>query len=181
MTAVAEPRIAIRRDRLDGDEVLSLLRQHLALMHAISPPESVHALELEGLRAAEVSAWTAWSGDELVGVGALEQLDPRHGEIKSMHTAAAQRGRGIASRLLVVIVEEARRRDYARLSLETGSMQEFAAARALYERHGFHYCGAFGDYRADPNSVFMTRSLTPLTAPPGRAANCHLPSRRRRR
>ncbi len=124
-----------------------------------SPPESVHALPLEGLRAPEISFWSAWEGDELLGCGALKELDPRHGEIKSMRTVSAHLRKGVAAALLHHIVAEAQRRGYERLSLETGSMAAFAPARALYQRHGFRECGPFADYREDPNSVFMTRLL----------------------
>jgi putative acetyltransferase len=115
---------------------------------------------LDGLRSPEITFWTGWDGEQLLGCGALKELDRFHGEIKSMHTAAAYRGRGIALGLLKHIVEEARLRSYRRLSLETGSMDAFAAARALYSRFGFVICGPFGDYVLDPNSVFMTFELT---------------------
>ena len=152
--------LQIRRDDLQGPEVEELLRQHLALMHEVTPPESIHALDLERLRAPGIAAWTAWQQDTLVGCGALKQLDPSHGEIKSMHTARAYRGQGVGTAILRRLFEEARRRGYRRLSLETGSMAAFAPARALYQRHGFSFCAPFGDYREDPNSVFMTRELS---------------------
>lgn len=126
-------------------------------MRAISPPESVHALDLDGLRRPEITFWTAWSGNALLGCGALKELSPDHGEVKSMRTARAHRRGGVARAMLAHIVAEARRRGYERLSLETGSMAEFAPARALYERFGFGYCGPFAGYVDDPNSVFMTR------------------------
>lgn len=126
-------------------------------MRAISPPESVHALDLDGLRRPEITFWTAWSGAALLGCGALKELSPDHGEVKSMRTARAHRRGGVARAMLAHIVAEARRRGYERLSLETGSMAEFAPARALYERFGFGYCGPFAGYVDDPNSVFMTR------------------------
>ena len=103
--------------------------------------------------------WSAWDGDELVGVGALKRLDPEHGEIKSMHTAEAARGRGVGSSLLRHIMAHARTAGMKRLSLETGSWPYFLPARALYARHGFVECGPFGDYREDPNSIFMTTPL----------------------
>jgi putative acetyltransferase len=103
--------------------------------------------------------WTAWDGAGLLGCGALKALDPSHGEIKSMHTAAQHRGRGVAAGLVAHMVAEARSRRYRRLSLETGAMDAFAPARALYARCGFVGCGPFGDYRPDPNSVFMTLEL----------------------
>lgn len=126
-------------------------------MRAISPPESVHALDLDGLRRPEITFWTAWSGNALLGCGALKELSPDHGEVKSMRTARAHRRSGVARAMLAHIVAEARRRGYERLSLETGSMAEFAPARSLYERFGFRYCEPFAGYVDDPNSVFMTR------------------------
>ncbi len=149
----------IRPDDLSGPEIRALLEEHLRHMHSISPPESVHALDLDGLRRPEVTFWTAWEGGELVGCGALKELDARHGEIKSMRTAAAHLRKGVAARLLEHILAEAARRGYARLSLETGSQPAFEPARQLYARFGFEYCGPFADYREDPNSVFMTREL----------------------
>lgn len=147
----------IRVDDLAGPEIRALLEEHLADMHAISPPESAHALDLDGLRRPEITFWTAWSGNALLGCGALKELSPDHGEVKSMRTARAHRRSGVARAMLAHIVAEARRRGYERLSLETGSMAEFAPARALYERFGFGYCGPFAGYVNDPNSVFMTR------------------------
>ena len=126
-------------------------------MRAISPPESVHALDLDGLRRPEITFWTAWSGNALLGCGALKELSPDHGEVKSMRTARAHRRSGVARAMLAHIVAAARRRGYQRLRLETGSMAEFAPARSLYERFGFRYCEPFAGYVDDPNSVFMTR------------------------
>jgi putative acetyltransferase len=150
----------IRTDDLRGPEVAELLRAHLDYCRSSSPPESTHALDLDALRSPGITFWTGWDGDHLLGCGALKELDRVHGEIKSMHTAAVYRGRGIALGLLKHIVEEARSRSYRRLSLETGSMDAFASARALYSRFGFVMCGPFGDYVPDPNSVFMTFELT---------------------
>ena len=149
----------IREDDLKGGAVERLLREHLEDMHEITPPESVHALDLEALRSPGITFWSAWEGEELVGCGALKELDPRSGEIKSMRTAVDHRGRGVASEILEHIIGESRRRGYECLSLETGSMAEFAPARALYERYGFEYRGPFGDYTDDPNSVFMAKRL----------------------
>ena len=146
-------------DDLSGPEIARFLRQHLEEMHRITPLGSVHALALEDLRRPEITFWSAWEGDELVGCGALKELDSRSGEIKSMRTAETRRGRGIGSRILDHIVREAERRGYRFLVLETGALPAFAAARSFYERHGFEPCGPFADYRDDPNSVFMTRSL----------------------
>jgi putative acetyltransferase len=151
----------IRIDDLRGPEIIALLEAHLQLMRAISPPESVHALDLDGLRAPEVTFWTLWDGDQLLGCGALKELDAEHGEIKSMHTAAAARGKGVGRRMLQHIIETARRRGYRRLSLETGATGDFAAARGLYAGFGFAFCGPFADYALDPFSAFMTLELQP--------------------
>jgi putative acetyltransferase len=148
-------------DDLSGPEIAALLEAHLQLMRETSPPESVHALDLDGLKAPEVTFWTVWDGAQLLGCGALKELGPGEGEIKSMHTAQAARGRGVARAMLAHILGEARRRGYRRLSLETGSMAAFAAARALYARFGFQACPPFADYVLDPNSVFMTLELAP--------------------
>jgi putative acetyltransferase len=149
----------IRLDDLAGPEIRSLLEEHLDNMHDLSPPESVHALDLGALRRPGVTFWTAWSEAELLGCGALKELDAGHGEIKSMRTAMAHRGKGVGRAMLEHLIAEARRRSYVRLSLETGSMDAFVPARRLYESFGFHYCGPFADYTEDPNSVFMTRPL----------------------
>ena len=149
----------LRLDDLRGPEIRALLEEHLADMHRISPPESVHALDLDALRRPEISFWAVWEGDALLGCGALKQLDAAHGEIKSMRTARAHRGKGVARFVLTHILEEARRRGYARLSLETGSQPDFEPARRLYASVGFAFCGPFADYALDPNSVFMTRTL----------------------
>lgn len=146
---------------LDDPRVVALLDLHVARARAETARDSAHALDLSGLRAPEVTFWSAWEGDEVVGVGALRRLSTDHGEIKSMHTAEAARGRGVGSAILRRIMVAARARGMSRLSLETGSWPYFAAARALYARHGFVECQPFGDYRNDPNSVFMTRSLGP--------------------
>ena len=122
----------IREDDVRGAEVLALLDEHLADVARHSPPESVHALDARALRAPDVTAWTAWEAGELLGCGALKELDPRHGEIKSMRTAEAHLRRGIGTRILEHLLGEARRRGYRRLSLETGSMEAFAPARRLY-------------------------------------------------
>lgn len=152
--------LTIREDDLRGPEIAALLGAHLDQMADQSPPESRHALDLDGLRVPEVTFWCAWDGPDLLGCGALKALDPGHGEIKSMHTSAAHRGRGVGAKILTHIIDTARARGYRHLSLETGSMAAFAPARALYERFGFEYCAPFADYREDPNSVFMTLELT---------------------
>ncbi len=149
----------IRIDDLRGPEIQALLETHLDHMRAISPPESVHALDLDALRVPEITFWTVWDGETLAGCGALKEIEADHGEIKSMHTAAAYRGRGVAATLLKHVVETARTRGYNHLSLETGSTHHFTAAQTLYSRNGFTECGPFGSYQLDPHSLFMTRSL----------------------
>jgi putative acetyltransferase len=151
--------VHIRIDDLGGPEIRELLEEHLASMRRYSPPERVHALPIEGLRKPEVTFWTAWENDELLGCGALKELDARHGEIKSMRTASRHLKKGVARTLLRHIIGEAARRGYRRLSLETGSMAVFEPAHQLYARHGFTVCEPFADYVEDPNSVFMTKEL----------------------
>jgi putative acetyltransferase len=149
----------IRIDELSGPEVRALLEEHLQTMHSLSPPESVHALDVAALRAPDITFWTLWAARELLGCGALKALSPTQGEIKSMRTVAAHRRRGVARAMLEHIVGEARGRGYVRLSLETGSMPAFEPARRLYASFGFEYCPPFGGYVDDPNSVFMTMLL----------------------
>ena len=151
----------IREDDLEGPEIARLLQAHLDHAALHSPRESIHALDLDHLRDSGITFWSVWTGGELAGCGALRELAPDHGEIKSMHTARAHRGKGVASRLLAHILDEARARSYRRVSLETGTMDGFAPARALYARVGFAVCPPFGDYREDPNSVCMTLELGP--------------------
>jgi putative acetyltransferase len=144
---------------LDDPRVVALLETHVTRARAETALGSAHALDLSGLRAPTVAFWSAWEGDAVVGVGALKRLSDDHGEIKSMHTAEAARGRGVGSAMLRHIMAAARARGMTRLSLETGSWPYFLPARALYARHGFVECGPFADYQQDPNSVFMTREL----------------------
>ena len=144
---------------LSDPRVLRLLDDHLADMHATSPPESVHALDVSGLQHPDVTFWALADGDQLLGCVALKQLDARHGELKSMRTDAAARGRGLGRLLLQHVVAEARARGYSRLSLETGTEDFFRPARALYRSHGFIETGPFGTYTLDPNSVYLTLEL----------------------
>ncbi|WP_024806078.1 GNAT family N-acetyltransferase [Nocardia sp. BMG51109] len=146
-------------DDLTGAEVIGLLEEHLRDMRATSPEDSMHALDLDGLRKPEVSFWSAWDGERLAGCAALQELDPAHGEIKSMRTARDHRGRGVGALLLRHLLDTARNRGYTRLSLETGAQHYFSPAHRLYERHGFRRCAPFADYTDDPNSVFMTLPL----------------------
>ena len=140
-------------------DIRALLEEHLSNMRAISPPESVHALDVNALKRPEITFWSARDGETLLGCAALKQLDPTHGELKSMRTPAALRRRGAGRALLEHIKAEAIKRGYRRLSLETGSMAAFEPAQNLYRAFGFTACGPFGDYRADPNSVFMALTL----------------------
>jgi putative acetyltransferase len=149
----------IRLDDLSDPEIHALLQEHLRSMKQLSPPESVHALDIEGLRKPDITFWTAWAADELLGCGALKELNPSHGEIKSMRTAHVHRRKGVARAMLRHIMDEALRRSYTRLSLETGSMRAFEPAQRLYASFGFTYCPPFADYVDDPNSVYMTREL----------------------
>jgi len=151
--------LRIERDDLLRAEVRALLSEHLSNMYALGPPESVHALPLEGLKSPDVTFWTVWEGDVLMGCGALKELDAKHGEVKSMRTPARLRRRGAGRAILAHILGEARARGYTRLSLETGSMAEFKPAHKLYESVGFTYCGPFGPYKEDPYSTFMTLEL----------------------
>jgi len=147
-------------DDLSGPEVAALLAAHLDGMHRHSPPESVHALQLDALRAPDITFWTAWDDTGLLGCAALRQLDAGHGEIKSMRTAEAHLRKGVAAGLLEHLIVEARRRGYTRLSLETGSGAAFEPAHALYLKYGFKYCGPFDGYMDDPFSRFMTLALS---------------------
>ena len=146
-------------DDLRGIAIAALLEEHLQDMRAWSPPGSVHALDLNALRQPHITFWTLWEGTDLLGCGALKGIDTRHGEIKSMRTAAAHRGQGVGSAMLTHILTQARARDYTRLSLETGSQSTFSPARALYSRFGFEVCEPFAGYAPDPNSCFMCKVL----------------------
>lgn len=146
-------------DDLSGPQIAGFLQAHVRQMRAISPPESKHALDLDDLRRPEVTFWSALDGGVVVGCGAIKRLDARHAELKSMRTDPARKRGGIASALLEHILAEAARMGFTRLSLETGSAEFFLPARRLYEKFGFAYCEPFADYRPDPNSVFMTRTL----------------------
>jgi putative acetyltransferase len=146
-------------DDLSGPEIRALLQEHVDEMRSISPPESVHALDLAGLRKPEITLWSVRDPDGLVGCGALKELDAVTAELKSMRTARTATRRGVASTLLTHIVEQARRRRYERLYLETGAEDFFAPARTLYTKFGFQPCAPFADYTNDPNSVYLTKVL----------------------
>lgn len=149
----------IKVDDLSKIEVAELINEHLHGMSLNSPPESIHALSLEQLRRPEITFWTAWEGEQILGCGALKDLENLHGEIKSMRTSTAHLRKGVAKRMLQHILSEAKRRGYRHISLETGSQEAFEPARRLYESFGFQYCPPFADYSLDPNSVFMTLEI----------------------
>lgn len=164
--------LRIERDDLTRHPVRALVAEHLADMFATTPPESVHALDLDGLRGPGLSMWSAWRGEQLLGFAALKHLDAGHGELKSMRTTAGVRRTGVGDALLRRLLQEARDRGYTRVSLETGVEDYFAPARALYDRHGFTSCAPFADYTEDPLSVYLTLELasstqSPQTPPPG--------------
>jgi putative acetyltransferase len=152
-------RFGLVEDDLTGDAIAALLSFHLAEMHRNSPPESVHAMPIERLREADVTFWSAWDGEHLAACGALKHLEPDHGEIKSMRAAPDYRGKGAGKAILRHLLAVAEERSYRRVSLETGTAEDFSPARSLYASHGFEQCGPFGAYRADPFSVFMTKAL----------------------
>lgn len=149
----------IVRDDLTHPRVIALIELHLRSAFENSPPGAVFALDLSGLRDPSVNLWTVWDGDDLLGMGALKQLDAAHGEIKSMRTAPGQLRRGVAGMMLDHLLSEARGRGYRRISLETGSTEAFAAARALYERTGFTETGPFADYTDTGFSRYYTMAL----------------------
>lgn len=149
----------IKLDDLNGPEIHALLQEHLHSMTLHSPPESVHALDLDKLRKPEITFWTGWESGELQGCGAMKELDSQHAEIKSMRTATPHLRKGVAREMLAHILAEAARRGYKRVSLETGSADAFIPARKLYAQFGFADCGPFADYVEDPYSVFMTKMI----------------------
>jgi putative acetyltransferase len=159
ITAMNSSTFEIKIDDLKGPEIAAFLSEHLQCLAEVSPPESRHALNLDELRQPDITFWSVRCGKELAGCGALKELTPEHGEIKSMRTANNHLRKGIASVILGRIISEATSRGYRRLSLETGSMDYFKPAQNLYRKFGFAYCPPFASYRPDANSVFMTREL----------------------
>ncbi len=149
----------LKQDDLKGPEIALLLQQHLDDMALYSPADSVHALDLSALRQPEITFWSVWENDELLGCGALKELDNENGEIKSMRTGRGHLRKGVAAMVLKHIISTATMRGYQRLSLETGSVKSFGPARRLYTRFGFEECEPFGDYTLDPFSVFMTVTI----------------------
>jgi putative acetyltransferase len=149
----------IRRGDLTDPRIIALLSHHYDKCHEVTPKCSAHVFTVEKLAAPDIDFWAAWDGDTLLGVGAMKPLDPTHGEVKSMHTSGDARRRGVGSAMLMHIIETSRARGLTRLSLETGSFGYFEPAVALYRAHGFEECEPFGDYKPDPNSVFLTLNL----------------------
>lgn len=152
-------RIDVRPDDLASTEVQSLIAEHVAAMHGSSPPGHVHAFALSALRAPDVSFWSAWVDGQLCGCGALRELDPLTGEVKSMRTRGGFLRLGVGQAVLEQIVRTARERGYTRLLLETGTGERFAAAHALYRRNGFEWTNAFGNYQATDFNLFMAKTL----------------------
>lgn len=153
------PALRIVEDDLTGTRIAALLRLHLEEMHAWSPAESVHAMPIERLRADDVTFYSAWAGDALAGCGAIKQIDPLHGELKSMRAHPDWRGKGVGKAILAHLLAVARSRGYRQVSLETGRPEPFRPARELYRSHGFSECPPFADYTDDPFSICMTREL----------------------
>ncbi len=151
--------LTIREDDLSGAKIQTLIAAHVANSAVYSPPEAIHALNADGLRTPAVTVWSVWQDDEILGMGGLKKLSPTEGEVKSMHTTAAHRGKGVGEAMLRHLIAEARRRGYRRLYLETGVQDGYAPSRRLYARHGFVACGPFADYVENPYSVFMTLAL----------------------
>lgn len=151
--------LCVRRDDLSSAEVQALIAEHLSGMHSNSPPGHVHALAIESLRAPNVTFWSAWAAGTLCGCGALKELDPLTGEVKSMRTRPAFLRKGVAQAILDEIVRTGRQRGYSRLLLETGTGEAFEPAHALYQRNGFEWSGPFGEYTATDFNVFMAKAL----------------------
>jgi putative acetyltransferase len=151
--------LEIHEDDLQGSAIKTLLEEHIEDMRSTSPPESKHALDLDELKQPDILFWSAYLHAKLVGCIALKLHEDGWGEIKSMRTVDEARGRGVASQLVVFLIENAKSRGVRQLYLETGAMDFFKPARLLYEKHGFSDCGPFADYKLDPNSVFMHKAL----------------------
>ena len=163
-TTILHAQMNIEVDDLSRADVHTLLQEHLDNMYELSPPEQVFALDLSKLREADITFWTVWEAGQLLGCGALKELSPKHGEIKSMRTPASARRRGAGNLMLMHIISTARLRGYDTLSLETGSHPAFGPAHSLYHRHGFKLSGPFGSYVLDPHSVFMRLQLNTSAA-----------------
>ncbi len=149
----------IRQDDLTGNAVQQLLKTHLEDAYKNSPADSVFALDVSELLHPEITFWTIWKNRNLLGCGALKQLDESHGEIKSMRTHEDALGQGVGSAMLTHIIKQARQQGFNKLSLETGNNDAYAPARNLYQKFGFTTCGPFADYELNKFSVFMSRAL----------------------
>ncbi|MGH3876535.1 MAG: GNAT family N-acetyltransferase [Actinophytocola sp.] len=146
-------------DDLSGPEIAAFLDEHIRQLRAITPLESKYALDLDALRAPDITFWSVRDGNALVGCGALKRLAPDHAEVKSMRTSPTRQRSGIAALLLDHIITEAQRLGFTRLSLETGADEFFLPARRLYEKFAFDYCAPFADYQPSPHNTFMTRQV----------------------
>lgn len=155
--STAEFKIVV--DDLSSGAVVALLEEHLADMYATSPPESVHALDADSLKSPEITFYSGWRGEDLLGCVALKQLSKCHLELKSMRTSNKARNLGFGKKLLEHVLEVAKQKEVARISLETGSQAFFEPARNLYQKYGFEFCRPFANYEDDPNSKFMTKLL----------------------
>jgi putative acetyltransferase len=149
----------IVQDDLSDPRVVALLRRHVTSARAETAPGSAHALDLIKLKSPEITFWSIWDEQTLLGIGALKRLANDHGEVKSMHVAESMRRTGAGSAMLRHIIATAKARGMARLSLETGAWEYFHPAREFYKSHGFQECPPFADYVLDPNSVFMSLDL----------------------
>jgi len=152
-------KLFIKIDDLSGGEVIALLEEHLADMFATSPPESVDALDVQALKADNITFFSGWMGKDLAGCVAIKALNSTDCELKSMRTSRAFRGQGVASQLLLIALQHAKIAGFSSVSLETGTQDYFSAARQLYRKFQFEDCGPFSHYTLDPNSHFMTRAL----------------------
>ncbi|WP_428243531.1 GNAT family N-acetyltransferase [Gynuella sp.] len=152
----------IKVDPLTSPEIKAFLEEHIEDMKSTSPPESKHAIDIDGLKAPDITFWSAYEDRQLIGCGALKELNHQCGEIKSMRVSTAIRAKGIGSKILNHIIAVAQSRGYHSLKLETGSMEYFSPARNLYIKNGFRYCDPFAEYTLDPNSVFMELKLRDL-------------------
>lgn len=155
------PPLVFKANQLDDPHVLGLLQEHQDRMSDHSPPESRHVLDVNALQQADIRFWSLWQADELLGCVALKHWSDQLAEIKSMKTAPAHTRKGVGQKLLQHVINEAKSRGYQFLKLETGSMAYFKPARSLYLKFGFSYCQPFGDYKQDPNNVFMALELQP--------------------
>ena len=151
--------LRIEEGGLDNGQVIAMLKFHFETNISVTPPGSAHVFDLSRLRSPDISFWSAWDGDTLMGVGALKRINASDGEIKSMHTLKTARRSGVGAAILQHIMAEAHKMGLTRLLLETGSFDFFAPARALYARHGFTECAPFEGYKPDPNSTFMMREF----------------------